>query len=83
MKNSEKVEFGFGFWFYKGKLGFKESNKCEEILLENNIGFKRNNFVFNFDYVVKDEEILDNKIEEVKNLMLKNGVDRYVIYRKS
>ncbi len=78
-----KKEFGFGFWFRDGKLGLKECDKCELILLENNIGFKRNNYVIDFNYVIKDEEILDDKVEEIRNLMLRNDIDRYVIYRKS
>ena len=77
------MEKGFGFWFRDGKLGLKECGKCELVLLENNIGFKRNNYVIDFNYEFNDEELLDNKVEEVRNLMLKNNIDRYVIYRKS
>lgn len=73
-------KLSFSFCFYSSKRGLKDCEKCENVLLENNIEFERNDRVYNFKEVFNSEELLNNKINEVRNLMLENNVVKYVIF---
>jgi hypothetical protein len=66
----------FGFWFMRGKRGEKEVDLAKELLKQNNINFNdTGKFGIGFEnkgYTVK----------EIKDLMLENKIESYVIYHK-
>ena len=74
-------KLSFGFCFYGSKKGLKDCEKCENVLLENNIEFERNNRMYNFKEIFSNENLLNDKIDNVRNLMLENGIIKYVIFR--
>lgn len=75
-----KLSFKFGFCFYSSKIALKECEKCENILLENKIMFSRDSRMYKFKETFKSKELLNNRINEIRNLMLENNVKRYVIF---
>jgi hypothetical protein len=75
-----KLSFKFGFCFYNSKIALKECEKCENILLENKIMFSRDDRMYNFKETFKSKELLNSRINEVRNLMLENNVKKYVIF---
>jgi hypothetical protein len=73
-------KLGFGFCFYGSKRGLKDCEKCENVLLENNIEFERNDRMYKFKEIFNDENLLNDKINNVRNLMLENDIIKYVIF---
>ena len=73
-------KLSFGFCFYSSKRGLKDCEKCENVLLENNIEFGRNDRMYNFKSFFKSKDLLNDKINNVRNLMLENDIIKYVIF---
>jgi hypothetical protein len=64
----------FGFWFMRGKRGEKEVDLAKELLKQNNIDFNDTG-KFAIDFGNKGYTV-----NEIKNLMLENKIESYVIY---
>ena len=64
----------FGFWFMRGKRGEKEVDLAKELLKQNNIDFNDTG-KFGIDFNKKGYTV-----NEIKNLMLENKIESYVIY---
>jgi hypothetical protein len=73
-------KLSFGFCFYSSKRGLKDCEKCENVLLENNIEFERNDRMYKFKEIFSNEDLLNDKINSVRNLMLENDIIKYVIF---
>jgi hypothetical protein len=72
-------KLNFGFWFRDGKFGLNECNKCENILLKENIKFKRKNYAIEFEEVFESNDLKEIRKKEIKDIMLSNKITRYVI----
>jgi hypothetical protein len=72
---------GFGFWFRDNKKALKELDLIEDVLLKENIKFKKIGFAIDFEEEFENEDLEDKRVKEVKNIMLNNNIENYVIYR--
>ena len=71
-----EVKENFGFWFLKGKKGEKEAGEAKEILKKENVNFNDTG-KFGIEFYGKRYSI-----KEIKDLMLRNKIEAYVIYHK-
>ena len=83
MKDLEILEeSGFGFWFYNNKIALEELERIEDVLIKEKLDYLRTGkFGFEFNEKFENEDLEDKRIEEVRNIMLNNNIEEYVIYR--
>jgi hypothetical protein len=73
-------KLSFGFWFRSGKFGLNECNKCEKVLLESGIEFKRTNYQIEFDEIFYFNSFKDVRKKEIMDIMWNNKITRYVVF---
>ena len=73
-------KLSFGFIFRSGKFGLNECNKCENILLESGIEFKRDNYGIRFKEIFDDNSLKNVRKKEIMDIMWSNKITRYVVF---